>query len=431
MPTFNRFKKHSNLIEESVECFLRQDYQDKELIICNDAPEQKLAINHPAIKVLNIKERFKTLSDKIQYMIDNSNGDLLCRWDDDDISLPHRLSYSANKLAESELLEWRAANYYWDTGTLREITFPGNTHIMSLWNRKVLLSSPFNGKYPPKRSGDEDQLFNTYLQPLEAAGKSKCEEIPKEDIYYLYRWGEGSKHLSGAGAGDALQTHYDKLGTLDCDAGWYGIAPRWYQNHISRVQQHLRLPNEVSAESQSQLAGYFDFHRLYDSAVERVPAGGKIVEVGSLYGKSLIYLANKAKEVGKHIQIISVDLGIGVGDDKGKFGQDFHDTQTLLRNVYSAGIHDIASIYIGESSRVAASFVDESLDFVMLDDAHDYQSVRTNLQAWIPKIKRGGTIAGHDYIHPHYPGVKQAVDEFFSGPCHSQYCESCWEFVKH
>jgi len=56
----------------------------------------------------------------------------------------------------------------------------------------------------------------------------------------------------------------------------------------------------------------------------------------------------------------------------------------------------------------ARSFNDESLDFVFIDAAHDYESVRADVRAWYPKVKTGGVIAGDD---AQWPGVLIGVLE--------------------
>lgn len=78
--------------------------------------------------------------------------------------------------------------------------------------------------------------------------------------------------------------------------------------------------------------------------------------------------------------------------------------------------------YIREFSVEAAKkFADGSLDFVYIDAAHDFVNVVNDLNAWTPKVRKGGIIAGHDYVKrgmgPNIYGkqnmsfhVKQAVD---------------------
>ena len=54
-----------------------------------------------------------------------------------------------------------------------------------------------------------------------------------------------------------------------------------------------------------------------------------------------------------------------------------------------------------------------SLDFVYLDASHDFESVNEDLVMWVPKVRKGGLIFGHDYNNRGYKRVKNAVDEFF------------------
>ena len=66
-------------------------------------------------------------------------------------------------------------------------------------------------------------------------------------------------------------------------------------------------------------------------------------------------------------------------------------------------------------SKWACTYVsDDSLDFVFIDANHLYEYVKEDIRLWLPKLKPGGLMAGHDYDYP-VPawGVKEAVDEAF------------------
>ena len=69
------------------------------------------------------------------------------------------------------------------------------------------------------------------------------------------------------------------------------------------------------------------------------------------------------------------------------------------------------------SLEAAPLIPDHSLDFAYVDARHDYASVLEDLEAWFPKVKPGGILAGHDYADIEFGknvfGVKSAVDEFF------------------
>ena len=68
------------------------------------------------------------------------------------------------------------------------------------------------------------------------------------------------------------------------------------------------------------------------------------------------------------------------------------------------------------SLNAAKRFNDYSLDFVFIDAAHDYKSVKEDIHAWAPKVRIGGIVAGHDYFngnhHDTQYGVKDAVNEW-------------------
>ena len=58
-------------------------------------------------------------------------------------------------------------------------------------------------------------------------------------------------------------------------------------------------------------------------------------------------------------------------------------------------------------------FNDNYLYLVYVDAIHTEQGVRADIELWLPKIKEGGWIAGHDYGNRHHKGVKPALDGFF------------------
>ncbi len=69
----------------------------------------------------------------------------------------------------------------------------------------------------------------------------------------------------------------------------------------------------------------------------------------------------------------------------------------------------------GFSVDVAERVPDGSLDFVYIDANHSREAVLADLEAWVPKVRSGGIVSGHDY----YRGTKfkhlevaQAVDAY-------------------
>lgn len=65
------------------------------------------------------------------------------------------------------------------------------------------------------------------------------------------------------------------------------------------------------------------------------------------------------------------------------------------------------------SSKGASSFFKEKeLDYVYIDANHSYENVKEDIELWYPKVKLGGTLAGHDFNEVIFPGVFKAVTDF-------------------
>lgn len=78
-----------------------------------------------------------------------------------------------------------------------------------------------------------------------------------------------------------------------------------------------------------------------------------------------------------------------------------HVTQEKLDGFYEATKRRLAAYdatLLREFSVDAAQRVlDGSLDFVYIDGNHRYEQVVADLAAWVPKVRAGGIVAGHDY----------------------------------
>ena len=68
-----------------------------------------------------------------------------------------------------------------------------------------------------------------------------------------------------------------------------------------------------------------------------------------------------------------------------------------------------------KSLDAVSEFEDESLDFVYLDARHEFKHIKNDIQKWLPKVKLGGYVGGHDYSNG-WPGVRRAVNEIFGKP---------------
>jgi predicted O-methyltransferase YrrM len=64
------------------------------------------------------------------------------------------------------------------------------------------------------------------------------------------------------------------------------------------------------------------------------------------------------------------------------------------------------------TSTASETLNDGVLDFVFVDATHTYKAVKEDCQLWIPKLKEGGLLCGHDYAKAFDKGgVIKAVNE--------------------
>lgn len=84
----------------------------------------------------------------------------------------------------------------------------------------------------------------------------------------------------------------------------------------------------------------------------------------------------------------------------------------------------------GNSIEVAKTFPDRSLDIVFIDGDHREQAVLDDIHAWLPKVRTGGTISGHDCEvipqNAHCAGVIRAVRAAF-GDAWNAHPDNVWE----
>ena len=152
---------------------------------------------------------------------------------------------------------------------------------------------------------------------------------------------------------------------------------------------------------------WFDYQNLYTDMVNTFPTGSVFVEVGSWKGRSAAYMCVEIANSNKLIDFYCIDSWPYCDDD----GIEVYDK--FLNNLKP--VEQYFKSFKLNSVDAASMFEDNSIDFVFIDAGHDYDSVRADILAWYPKVKKGGIIAGHDYFlnHPVLKDVYTVVNELF------------------
>lgn len=179
-----------------------------------------------------------------------------------------------------------------------------------------------------------------------------------------------------------------------------------------------------------KIDGFFNDHDFIflRKMLAKFPGPAHFVEIGSYKGRSSSYLAVEIINSGKSIKFDCVDTW--QGSEEHQAGQSFEDSDVVnnqLFEVFTRNMKPVEGYYTAKrmtSLEAAATYSDDSLDFVFIDAAHDYDNVKADIIAWLPKIKKGGIISGHDYPHP---PVRQAVNELLTKV---GFIGACWWVVK-
>jgi len=167
----------------------------------------------------------------------------------------------------------------------------------------------------------------------------------------------------------------------------------------SPVADKLPKPQEFDGMGMD-LPGY-DARALGDLIRDFLREHGRaptVCEVGSWAGRSAIIMAKAGAKV------TCVDTWEGSRNDPGCKAYDGSrgtPLEVFRRNTQKYSI----TPHVGRSPDAARDFDDHSFDIVYIDAEHDYESVKADIEAWLPKARH--IIAGHDYFV--FPGVEKAV----------------------
>ena len=190
-------------------------------------------------------------------------------------------------------------------------------------------------------------------------------------------------------------------------------------------------------QSWQDIPGWFNWRDGQEEAAAHFGDGERFVEVGCYLGRSICSLADVVAGRGLEVDIVGVDTALGSGPE-GRRNTNAHGHAVqhgggtmaglLHRNVLACGFADQVQLIISDSVRASRLFTDESVAWVHLDARHDYVSVCEDIDAWRPKVRRGGWLTGDDYDQWQWPGVVRAVSERLEDA--EPWCTSQWRWVK-
>jgi len=141
----------------------------------------------------------------------------------------------------------------------------------------------------------------------------------------------------------------------------------------------------------------------------------KMLEIGSYKGESTFMFAS----LGIFDEIHCIDPHEGNEESN----LIFNETWGNIEDEFKLNTRHFNNIthHKEYSYNISDTFLDGYFDFIYIDGAHDYESVKKDIELYTPKTKE--LIGGHDY-QKEWPGVVRAVNEAFQEPFKTYFDDS-------
>lgn len=158
----------------------------------------------------------------------------------------------------------------------------------------------------------------------------------------------------------------------------------------------------------------------YRHLVEMIPDNGFMVEVGSFRGRSLASIADII--IRKNIKVFAVDIFDKVENPEYVEEDVYKKKEGMLedfkKTISKFGLSNNLKFFVMKSIDAAKWVKEGTIDLVFIDADHSYEAVKADIEAWLPLLKVGGILCGHDYDKNgvSWEGVYKAVNEKFGKP---------------
>lgn len=285
-----------------------------------------------------------------------------------------------------------------------------NNGVLIFFNAKELAEQwkkeHFKGLLCPEVNPGEDQV--TLTAAIKKVDSIKSFSIPSRYNSMGQLMGDFAVFHATGGQwlGEIINAISDNpyiLNSLsDCSKKYRQIINQLKNNNILN---ELSLP-EASPYLYHSIKGFFFFEAAYSFIYENLPENSIFVEIGTYQGKSICYLAELVKRHQKKIKLYSIDNYSNIG-----YPQTIK-YEVALDNITHLGLSEYVTLVKTDSLQAANNFPDKSIDCVYLDGDQRYESILSDLNCWLGKIREGGFLAGNNYTR--ITSVRKAVDDFCS-----------------
>jgi hypothetical protein len=216
--------------------------------------------------------------------------------------------------------------------------------------------------------------------------------------------------------------------------GFYDQGPYWCEEVIAGIRPLSNAAISLKPTDKpifpQETPGDPEILSFLEDLVEQSPEGARFAEIGSMPGYYTAHWAKAIQSRKKQMHLFAVDSSYrpfkAPSGDSPKPNPMLPD---FLHTIASQGVYrDVISLFV-KPLEAANLFEDHSLDALFL---HPNATNPLTLNAWYPKLKPGGILAGRvqspERMIPIFKWVHEEVASARLGQCHDR--GLCWFYAK-
>ena len=218
------YKRH-HLLEEAIQSFLLQTKrEDCEMVVINDNAEVDYVFNHDGVRIINHKERFPSVSAKLEWGYKQCKNDFIYRLDDDDLLMPWALENVMLDIHSNPGFDiYRSKEMFFFVNNIYEGK-GGNINNGNVYTKSYLERIEF----PTTSFGEDSDI---------TFGRNGSIYESKLEATMIYRWGMGTLHISGMGPqpNEVVLAEADRV--LDDTKGEIILSPNFKNDYYEMINE--------------------------------------------------------------------------------------------------------------------------------------------------------------------------------------------------
>jgi len=213
--------KRKELLEEAIESFVRQGCSECEMIVINDCEDIEYELDHPSVRIVNIKDRFPSVLDKLMYGFSIAKYDHMYRLDDDDLLSEFSLEKSIEAIKENPGYDiYRSKGHYYFLNNKYQ-NEGGNVNNGNIYTKKYIEGIK---DWPVKSFGED--YWITF------SNNARIHEYDYSSM--IYRWGMGTYHLSGM-TNKTQKEMYEWVDRDMKEKGFHVLTPKFNKEYYEKI----------------------------------------------------------------------------------------------------------------------------------------------------------------------------------------------------